>query len=71
LKGSISLSFKEWLKHKLLPTSVAMEQKQQQLLEYIQKQFALLAEQASVREDKILSGSKEQSENLQKDLQRV
>lgn len=62
---------KVWLKTKLPPSSVAMEQKLQQLLENIQKQFDLLGEQQLKREDRISSESNEQNEILKKYMQQL
>ena len=53
------------------PSSVAMEQKLQQLLENIQKQFDLLGEQQLKREDRISSESNEQNEILKKYMQQL
>ena len=62
---------KAWLKRKLPPSSVAMEQKLQYLLENIQKQFDLLGEQQLKREDKIASESNKQNEILKKYMQQL
>ena len=62
------MSIKDKIKRKLPPTSVAMEQNLNHLLEDIRNQFVALSERIGVLEDKILSDNQANCDKLRQDF---